>query len=76
MIIREFFLTRKDDVNLYRTYSDEGFYIRKMYTDEVYTEAIDVEDAYFEYVETDILLPIEENENIEEGETESMSIEY
>lgn len=76
MIIREFFLTRKDGVNLYRTYSDEGFYIRKMYTDEVYTEAIDVEDAYFEYVETDILLPIEENENIEEGETESMSIEY
>lgn len=76
MIIRKFFLTRKDDVNLYRTYSDEGFYIRKLYTDEVYTEAIDVEDAYFEYVETDIQLPIEENENIEEGETESMSIEY
>lgn len=76
MIIREFFLTRKDGVNLYRTYSNEGFYIRKLYTDEVYTEAVDVEDADFEYVETDILLPIEENENIEEGETESMSIEY
>ena len=57
MIVKEFYKTRDDGVNLHRTYSDEGLQIRKTGTDEVYDEAVDVEGAPFEYEETDI--PIE-----------------
>ena len=32
MIIKEYFTTRKDGVKLYKTYSDSGFYIRKVGT--------------------------------------------
>jgi hypothetical protein len=53
MIVREFYSTRKDGVDLYRTYSDENRYIRKVGTDEVYSEAVDIEGAPYEYVETD-----------------------
>lgn len=35
-----------------RTYSDKGFIIKKVGTDERYSEAIDVLDSEFEYVET------------------------
>lgn len=52
MIKKEFYRTREDGVNLYRTYSDEGYYIRKVGTDEVYNEAIDIEDASYTYEET------------------------
>ena len=58
MIVKEFYRTRKDEVNLYRTYSDANVMIQKVGTDEVYAEAIDVEDSGFEYAETDI--PIED----------------
>lgn len=54
MIIREFFMTRKDGVNLYRTYSDEHFKIKQVQTGYIYDEAIDVESAPFTYEETDI----------------------
>lgn len=57
-IVKEFFKTRKDGVNLYRTYSDQNLMIQKVGTDEIYSEAVDVEGAPFEYVETD--QPIEE----------------
>lgn len=53
MLKREFYKTRTDGVNLYRTYSTEGFKIRKVDTDEVYDEAIDVEGAPYIYAETD-----------------------
>jgi hypothetical protein len=53
MIVREFYSTRKDGVNLYRTYSDANKYIKKVGTDEEYSEAIDIEGAPYEYVETD-----------------------
>lgn len=58
MIVKEFYRTREDGVNLYRTYSDEGKQIRKVGTDEVYDEAIDIEDAPYAYEETD--MPTEE----------------
>lgn len=51
-IIKEFYRTRKDNINLYRIYSDEGFKIQKVGTEEVYDEAIDVENAPYEYEET------------------------
>ena len=49
--------TRTDGVKLYRTYSDNNMMIRKDGTDELYAEAIDVEDSGYTYTETDI--PIE-----------------
>ena len=53
MIVKEFFATRKDGVNLYRTYSDEGFYILQNETNIEYSEAVDVENAPYTYTETD-----------------------
>ena len=60
MIIKEFFRTRKDGVNLYRTYSNENWKIHKIGTDEIYDEAIDVENAPYTYEETDIPIEVEE----------------
>lgn len=58
MIIKEFYRTRKDGVNLYRTYSDKEVYILQNETGAEYDEAIDVEGAPYTYSETD--KPIEE----------------
>lgn len=60
MIVKEFYTTRKDGVTLYKTYSSDNFYIRKTGTDEIYTEAIDVENALYEYEETEETIPKEE----------------
>lgn len=49
----DFYRTRKDGVDLYRTYSTDRLKIRKIGTDEIYDEAIDVEGAPFTYVETE-----------------------
>lgn len=57
MIQTEFYMERKDGVKLYRTYSDKDMMIQKNGTEELYGEAIDVEDSGFTYTETDI--PIE-----------------
>jgi hypothetical protein len=54
MIIREFYRTRSDGVNLYKTYSDKNVYIQKEGIDFHYTQAVDIEDASFVYVETDV----------------------
>ena len=53
MIQREFYRTRNDGVNLYRTFSDEGMVILQNETGVEYDEAIDVEDAPYTYSETD-----------------------
>lgn len=58
MIIKEFYKTRNDGVNLYRTYSDSGLYIKQIETGNVYDEAIDVENAPYTYTETTI--PVED----------------
>lgn len=63
MIVKEFYRTRKDGVNLYRTYSDKDVYIIQNETGIEYTEAIDVENAPYTYSETD--KPIENIEPIE-----------
>lgn len=54
MVIKEFYKTREDGVRLYKSYSDQNFYIRKVGTDEVYSEAIDIETALYVYEETGI----------------------
>ena len=53
MVKREFYRTREDGVKLYRTYSDEGYYIVKDQTGVEYEEAIDVKDAPYTYTESD-----------------------
>lgn len=53
MIVKEFYLERKDGVKLFRNYSNENKYIRQNETGIEYAEAIDVENAPFTYTETD-----------------------
>lgn len=60
MIVKEYYITREDGVKLNRTFSAAGLKIRKVGTDEVYDEAIDVEGAPYVYEETDI--PVDEPE--------------
>ncbi len=52
-IVKELYKTREDGVKLYRTYSDNNYKIKKVGTEEIYDEAIDVENASFFYEETD-----------------------
>lgn len=66
MIQKEFFKIREDGINLYKTYSTEGFYIQKIGTKEVYNEAIDVESAPYKYFETDKKIEIPEENIVEE----------
>lgn len=61
MVVREFYRTRKDGVNLYKTYSDKKLYIKQLPTNIEYAEAIDVENAPYSYIETDKV--IEEREH-------------
>lgn len=56
MIIKEFYRTRLDGVNLYKTYSDNKVYIQKKGTDEIYSEAIDTELSNYEYIETEKII--------------------
>ena len=56
-IIKECYAIRKDKIKLYRTYSDNNKIIHKIGTSEEYIEAIDVENAPFEYEETDKDIP-------------------
>ena len=60
MIVREFYMTRKDGVNLYRTYSDANKYIKKVGTNEEYSEAIDIEGAPYTYEETNKEIEVEQ----------------
>lgn len=53
MIRKEFYLTREDGVNLYRTYSDEGYKIKQVQTGAIYDEAIDIENTKYTYIETE-----------------------
>ena len=59
MIKRELYMTREDGVNLFVTKSTEGLKIRKLGTNEVYEEAVDIETAGYLYEETDIPIEVE-----------------
>ncbi len=56
-IVTEFYRTREDNINLYRTCSNSGLLIKKVGTEEIYEEAIDVENSGFSYEETDTPIP-------------------
>ncbi len=45
-----------------KTYSDEGYYIQKKGTEQVYSEAIDIPSANYEYEETDKKIEKQEEE--------------
>ena len=67
MIQKQFYKTRKDGVNLYITFSDEGMMIEKKSASrrkELYRTAIDVESANFEYVETDTPIKFNKKEKV------------
>ena len=66
MIKTEFYIKREDNVDLYRTYSDAGKYIKQIETGYEYEEAIDVADENgnirYTYEETDKDIETEEAE--------------
>lgn len=66
MIVKELHTTREDGVKLFRTYSDENKYIQKVGTTEIYSEAIDIEGATYEYIETEQVI-----ENFEDYGTDT-----
>ena len=66
MIKREFYKERNDGVKLYKTYSDENYRIQKVGTDEIYDEAIDIENTSFEYEETTEKIETEEISEVEQ----------
>lgn len=76
MIATDFYKTRSDGVNLFRTYSDTGYYIIRN-DGLVFAEAIDVEDCPYTYTETEELIdvpaeqePVEPEEPVEPVEPE------
>ena len=68
MIIREFYMTRTDGVNLYKTYSDKGIYIIKQGTDEKYDIAIDIENTNYTYEETEEIIDYGTKPEVEEDD--------
>ncbi len=60
MITKDFYKEREDGVKLYRSYSTKGLKIRKVGTDEIYDEAIDIKGSGFNYEETTELIEQQE----------------
>lgn len=61
MVVKEFYRTREDGVNLYRSYSDAGFTLIR--NDGVeYGEAIDVETSPYTYAESTNFIKEDEEE--------------
>lgn len=67
MIVFEYYMTRKDGVDLYRTYSDRGMMIER--DGVLYDEAIDPPDHGRIYIETET--PCAPSEQPEDEETNS-----
>lgn len=64
MILQEII---EGNTTLVKTYSDKGVMIRKIGTDEIYSEAIDPKKFNREYEETDIPIDQEIDAEIDEG---------
>ncbi len=60
MILTEEYMTLDDGMKLYRRHSDLKVKIRQVETGYVYDEAIDVENAPYTYIETDMPLEMKE----------------
>lgn len=68
MIVMEFYKTRSDGVDLYRTYSDRRMMIER--DGVLYGEAIDPGDRGRLYVETETPIPAPEEPETEEENNE------
>lgn len=75
MIITEFYKTRTDGVNLFRTYSNEGKKIIQNETGVVYDEAIDVENAPYTYTESEEFVESEATAEDYESALAEMGVE-
>lgn len=62
MIITKYLGISPTRQRLVETYSDKGFYIKKVNEDFLYTKAVDVLPLRYKYVETDIAIPSNETE--------------
>ena len=60
MIVKEYYDTLDNGVRLFKHYSDSGLKIKQIETGDIYTEAIDIENAPYTYEET--------NESVEVNE--------
>lgn len=67
MIIKEFFRTRLDGVNLYKKYSDQNVYIKNKDTQKLHALVITVENSPTEYEETDIQIKAKPDASKQEG---------
>lgn len=65
MIKKEFYATREDGVNLFRTFSTAGKLIMQVETGIIYAEAIDIEGKGFTYEETDTDIDVYADEDSE-----------
>lgn len=68
------YMTRGDGVKLYRTYSDQNLMIQKVGTEEIYSEAIDVENSGYTYEETGT--PIDGESETTEVEQKAEAFDY
>ena len=75
-IVREFYMTRADGVNLFKTYSDEGMLILQNETGVEYSEAIDVEGAPYTYTETDKPIDVDPDVDPEVDPEEATEADY
>ena len=65
MIIKEEIEKNSIGKKLYRNYSDKGLYIKQEQTGIIYSEAIDIENAPYTYVETNELIENASNSELE-----------
>ena len=63
MIKHEFYCRRKDGIELYKTFSDEEYYIRQEDTGNIYEVAIDPGDTTHTYIETEDKIQRKDNES-------------
>lgn len=62
MIIQE--IITIDDKQFKHTFSDSNLYIKKEGTEEIYTEAFDLPNSTFTYIETDKQVPHEDKDEL------------
>lgn len=62
MIRQEYYMTRKDGIALYKTYSDNNKMILQVETGIEYSEAIDVYPVKYTYIESENDIQSEEQE--------------
>lgn len=62
MIIQE--IITIDDKQFKHTFSDSNLYIKKEGTEEIYTEAFDLPNSTFTYIETDKQIPHEDKDEL------------